>query len=351
MAKFVASYYKGGHRVMLGGVPCRISRLPQHEGGKALLAQSSREMCLPLPPRAKADRLKWERQQMVAYQAAERLGDRSIDDVVTITTTAPTLTAEPIVEQIAPPIVREPFRIPSRPVTRRPVNAMSVAMKTVNYYRVSTARQGRSGLGLEAQRAAVESFCAGRGCDTIAEYVEIESGKDDARPELAKALHHAKITGATVIISKLDRLSRNVAFLAQLQDGGVKFLCADMPEANELTLHIMAAMAQAERKAISRRTKEALAAAKDRGTKLGNPLGADAFGDSAARGRIAGVKANKAKAQGFAADVLPIVDAIKADGHTSLRAIATELNARGIMTARGGRWAAQTVSDLLARAL
>ena len=349
MTKFIATYYKGGHRVMLGGVPCRVSRLPKHEGGKALMAQSSREMCAALPPRNRKDRAQWERQQIAAYQAAEKLGDRSIDDVVTITATAPTATTEPIVEQIAAPIVREPFRVPSRPVTRARGNAMSGAMKTVNYYRVSTVRQGRSGLGLEAQRAAVESFCAGRGCDTIAEYVEIESGKDDARPELAKALHHARITGATVIISKLDRLSRNVAFLAQLQDGGVKFLCADMPEANELTLHIMAAMAQAERKAISRRTKEALAAAKERGTKLGNPMGADAFGKSAARGRVAGVVAIKAKAQGFAADVLPIVDAIKADGHTSLRAIAAELNARGIMTARGGRWAAQTVSDLLKR--
>lgn len=218
-------------------------------------------------------------------------------------------------------------------------------MRTINYYRVSTAKQGRSGLGLEAQRAAIAAFCATRGCDALGEYVEIESGKRDDRPELARALHHAKVTGATLVIAKLDRLSRNLAFLATLQDAGTKFIAADMPEANELTIHIMAVMAQAERKAISKRTKDALAAAKARGTKLGNPLGAKAFGER--RGNGAAVEAIRAKSQAFAADVMPIITAIKAEGHSSLRAIASELNARGIMTARGGKWAPQAVSDVI----
>ena len=141
-------------------------------------------------------------------------------------------------------------------------------MRTINYYRVSTAKQGRSGLGLEAQRAAIETFCASRSWEPLEEYTEVESGKRDDRPELIKALHHAKMTGATLVIAKLDRLSRNMAFLATLQDAGAKFIAADMPEASELTIHIMAAMAQAERKAISKRTKEALAAAKAWGQKL-----------------------------------------------------------------------------------
>jgi len=228
-------------------------------------------------------------------------------------------------------------------------------MRTINYYRISTPKQGRSGLGLEAQRAAVEAFCASRGWLKLDEYKEQESGKRNDRPELVKALHHAKVSGSTLVIAKLDRLSRNVAFLAQLQEAGVDFVAADMPDANELTIHIMAAMAQAERKAISKRTKEALAVAKARGCKadgtpfkagrLGNPMGAKAFGTY--KGNGAAVAAIKEKSSAFAADVMPIIDAIKADGHTSLRAIAKELNARGIVTARGGKWGPQSVSDLV----
>lgn len=235
-------------------------------------------------------------------------------------------------------------------------------MRTISYYRVSTAKQGKSGLGLEAQRAAVAAFCATRGCEELREYVEVESGKRDDRPQLAAALHDAKVSGATLVIAKLDRLSRSLAFLATLQDAGTKFVAADMPEANEFTLHIMAAMAQAERKAISKRTKEALAQAKVKaaaegqgykagdkskpwknGAKLGNPMGAAAFGGK--RGNPA--EAIKAKAAAFAKDRLPIIEAIKAEGHTSLRAIAAEMNRRGIVTARGGKWGPQSVSDVM----
>jgi DNA invertase Pin-like site-specific DNA recombinase len=221
-------------------------------------------------------------------------------------------------------------------------------MKTISYYRVSTAKQSESGLGLEAQRAAVNAYGARVGGSQLAEYVEVESGKRDDRPELLKALHHAKVTGATLVIAKLDRLSRNVAFLAALQESGTRFVCADMPEANELTIHIMAAVAQAERKMISQRTRDALAAAKARGAVLGNPNGAAAL-RRAQRGNASAVAVVKGKAAAFAADVLPIIHAIKEEGHTSLGAIASQLNERNIKTARGGKWEKATVRNLLAR--
>lgn len=221
-------------------------------------------------------------------------------------------------------------------------------MKVVAYYRVSTSGQGRSGLGLDAQRSAVAQYSGGRGCDMIGEFTEIESGKVDTRPELLKALHLAKVTGATLVVAKLDRLSRNVAFLAALQESGARFVAADMPEANELTIHIMAAVAQAERKAISRRTREALAAAKARGVRLGNPNGAAAL-RRADKGNAASVTAIRGGADRFAADLDPIVADIVATGHASLRTMAAELNRRGIVTRRGGAWHPATVRDLLNR--
>ena len=141
----------------------------------------------------------------------------------------------------------------------------------IAYERVSTARQGASGLGLEAQRHSIDAFAQARGATVLARFTEVESGKTADRPELAKALHLSRITGAVLIIAKLDRLSRNAAFLLTLRDSGVKFLAVDMPGANELTIGLMALVAQAEREAISQRTKEALAVAKARGIMLGNP--------------------------------------------------------------------------------
>ena len=171
-------------------------------------------------------------------------------------------------------------------------------MKVIAYYRVSTAAQGRSGLGLDAQRSAVEAFCNGRPCQLLSEYTEVESGSRNSRPELAKALHHAKVTGATLVIAKLDRLSRNAAFLLQLQDSGVKFVAADMPEACHLTVGILALVAQQEREAISKRTREALRAAKARGQRLGNPNGAAAL-RRAQKGNKASLRviSDKAKAE------------------------------------------------------
>jgi DNA invertase Pin-like site-specific DNA recombinase len=220
--------------------------------------------------------------------------------------------------------------------------------KVVAYYRVSTEGQGRSGLGIEAQREAVANLCAAKGWTILADFTEQESGKRDDRPQLATALHRARVTGATLVVAKLDRLSRNVAFLAALQDSGAKFVAADMPEANELTVHIMAAVAQAERKAIGTRTREALAAAKAQGRRLGNPNGAAAL-RRAGRDNGAACDAVKAGAASRALDYAPIVADIREKGHTSLPAIAREMNERGILTPRGGRWHPSSVSNLLGR--
>src|SRR5665213_1755839 len=141
--------------------------------------------------------------------------------------------------------------------------------KFVSYLRVSTAKQGRSGLGLEAQREAVRQFVAARGGKIIApEFVEVETGKRNDRPDLEKALKRCRLTGATLVVAKLDRLSRNAAFLMTLRDSGVSFVAADLPEANTMTVGVMAVVAQHEREAISQRTKAALAAARARGKTL-----------------------------------------------------------------------------------
>src|SRR5712691_7934411 len=183
--------------------------------------------------------------------------------------------------------------------------------KFIGYLRVSTEKQGQSGLGIEAQRKAIEDYLNGGRWELLAEYVEIESGKRSDRPELAKALVQSKATGATLIVAKLDRLSRNVAFIAALMESGVEFTAADMPMANRLTVHVLAAVAEHEREAISARTKAALAAAKARGQKLGNPNGARALRGLSNAPAIAAVRAS---ADRHMAQVLPVVSAIRADG-------------------------------------
>ncbi len=194
----------------------------------------------------------------------------------------------------------------------------------------------------------IENSAAARGAEVLARFIEVESGRKADRPELAKALHLAKVTGATLVIAKLDRLSRNAAFLLALRDSGVRFVAVDMPEAIDLTVGIIALVAQAEREAISRRTKEALAVAKARGVRLGNPNGAESL-RRAGKGGAALRAAVYASATAFAADLTPVLAAIQAAGYTSLRAIAAELAARGIQTRRGGKWNVGNVLILLRR--
>ncbi len=225
---------------------------------------------------------------------------------------------------------------------------MAAQQRLVAYERVSTARQGQSGLGLEAQRKTIQDFAAARGAKVLARFTEVESGRKADRPELAKALHQAKVTGATLVIAKLDRLSRNAAFLLTLRDSGVRFIAVDMPEANDLTVGIMALVAQAEREAISRRTKEALAVAKARGVRLGNPNGNAAL-QRAGKGGAALQATVSANADAFARDLAPVITDIHAAGHVTLRAIAAELTARGIRTRRGGAWQVSNVRNLMAR--
>jgi DNA invertase Pin-like site-specific DNA recombinase len=219
----------------------------------------------------------------------------------------------------------------------------------VAYYRVSTDRQGRSGLGLDGQREAVEAHANRVGGEIVASYQETESGKDNERPELHKALHHAKVTGATLLIAKLDRLSRDAAFLLTLQNSGVSFVAADMPDANELTVGIMAVVAQQERRMISERTRKALQQAKANGKRLGNPNGAEPL-RRAGKGNTAAVRAIQEQAKDHARDVLPIIEAIRAEGTTTLRGIARELNNRGIQTPRGAKWYPASVRNVLQQA-
>lgn len=215
----------------------------------------------------------------------------------------------------------------------------------VAYYRVSTQRQGESGLGLEAQRKAVLDYLAQQRGRLVAEITEVESGKRSDRPRLAEALTACRIHNAVLVIAKLDQLARNAAFLLSLRDAGVEFVAVDMPNANRLTVGIMALVAEDEAERISARTKAALAAAKARGTKLGTP------GNLSNRltGSKRGNERKVACADQRCREMLPIINAIRADGHTSLRAIAAELNVRSISTARGGEWSAMQVKRLLDR--
>ena len=218
-------------------------------------------------------------------------------------------------------------------------------MRYVAYLRVSTDKQGRSGLGLEAQRKAVQDFVAGRG-ELVSEFVEVESGKNNDRPQLARALAEAKDKGAVLLIAKLDRLARNVAFIANLLEAGVEVTAADMPSATRFILHVMAAVAEEEAQAISKRTKAALAAAKERGVALGWSMPSRKEEQIAAS--LRGAEVNRGKAGQYAGNVLPIIKEIAAGG-ASLHQIAAELNARGVKTARGGQWYATTIRNLINR--
>lgn len=219
--------------------------------------------------------------------------------------------------------------------------------RAVAYMRVSTSKQGASGLGIEAQRAAIARFCQAEGIEVLAEHLEVETGKGadalDRRPVLAAALAEARKAKATVVVAKLDRLSRDVHFISGLMAERVPFIVAELGiDADAFTLHLFAALSEKERAMIAARTRDALAAAKARGVKLGNP--------NIAKARASAIVTNQAKAAANAEAVLPIIKAIQQSGVTSLRAIAAELTARKVPTVRGGDWAAPQVRNILKRA-
>jgi DNA invertase Pin-like site-specific DNA recombinase len=212
----------------------------------------------------------------------------------------------------------------------------------IAYYRVSTDRQGRSGLGLDAQRAAVSSYISGvSDAELLAEFTEIESGKKSDRPELAAALALCKKHKAKLVIAKLDRLARNVYFVAGLMESGVDFVACDMPYANRFTVHIMAAVAEHEREMIAKRTKDALAEKKKQGVRLGNPRPAE----SLARGR-ATMARQRAARRGSIQLTLEKIGGLYRQG-LSCRAIARELNAQGVPSPTGKQWHGVTVKRVI----
>ena len=226
--------------------------------------------------------------------------------------------------------------------------------KVIAYYRVSTKKQGKSGLGLEAQKATVADFTQHQGSKLIAEYVEVETGKSKDRPELLKATAHAKRSKARLVVAKLDRLARNVAFTSALMESNVDFVACDNPHANKFTIHILAAVAEHEAEQISQRTKAALAAAKRRGVKLGSAR--PGHWDGREQKRQAGLRkahraAGEAHREAFDAeyaDLFPVVKELRDEGHT-LQAIADALNDQGHTTRRGRPWNRMQVSRVLKR--
>jgi DNA invertase Pin-like site-specific DNA recombinase len=219
--------------------------------------------------------------------------------------------------------------------------------QVVSYIRVSTDKQGRSGLGIEAQRAAIARFVEAEGCSLQAEFAEAETGNGadalDRRPQLAAAPATARKARAAVLVAKLDRLSRDVAFISGLMVQRVPFIVAELgADCDPFMLHIYAALAEKERGMIAERTRLALAAKKAAGAVLGNRT-------NLAEAQAKGADANREAADAFAANVLPVVRELRAAGITTVRAIAEALNARGIRTARGGEWHHSTVRNLLAR--
>lgn len=238
--------------------------------------------------------------------------------------------------------------------------------KFVCYYRVSTNRQGKSGLGLDAQRAAVTTYLNGGNWKIVAEFTEVESGKRADRPALDQALAAARLHRASLVVSKVDRLTRSVAFLSRLLEAGVDVRFADLPQIEGATgrflLQQMVSVAELEAAMISKRTKDALAAAVKRGTKLGglrrkvigkNAKGKLIYGDivsGSPKARARGTAAVKQRAAARAVDIAPTIKSLQAAGKTSLRGIADGLNEQGIPTARGqGKWSAVQVARVLER--
>lgn len=221
--------------------------------------------------------------------------------------------------------------------------------KFVSYLRVSTQQQGKSGLGLEAQREAVTRYLNGGRWTLVQEVVEVESGKRSDRPELARALSLCRLHRATLLVAKLDRLARNVAFVSALMEAGVKFVAVDLPDVNDMVVHILASVAQGEAKAISERTRMALQVAKARGRVLGGlRWDITSVGE---QGRAAALQTRRENAAKYRADVLPVIQDKQKQGAVTLREISDALNADGIPTPRGGTWSPTQVSRVLLRSI
>ena len=224
---------------------------------------------------------------------------------------------------------------------------MQSGRRYVAYYRVSTKRQGHSGLGLEAQRAAVAAFLQRDGWPPVKEFTEVESGKNDDRPELQRAFEACRVYQAVLVVAKLDRLARDAAFLLSLEKAGVEFRCCDMPDLNRFSLTVLAGAAEYEAHQISERTKAALAAAKARGVKLGTTGPANL--KNQAEGRRRGREAQATKAQRFAESMAPFIMP-RAEAGMTLRQIAKALEEERIPTSRGGsRWDPKTVLKIIKR--
>lgn len=220
-------------------------------------------------------------------------------------------------------------------------------MKAIIYTRVSTSEQGKSGLGLQSQLDSVTEFCEAENIEIVGHYQEVETGKGsdalDKRPQLAKALAHAKKEGASLVVAKLDRLSRNVAFISALMENKVSFIVAALgKDADAFMLHLYAALSEKERELISQRTKAALSVLKAKGVQLGNRTNLD-------DARLLSNATNKKEATTFANNILPFIKQLRDSGET-LPAIAKRLNDTGVTTRRGGKWYASTVTNILKRA-
>lgn len=221
---------------------------------------------------------------------------------------------------------------------------MAEQARYVAYYRVSTVKQGRSGLGLDAQRSAVHGYLAGQAGTVVAEYVEVESGRSKEREQLKQAVNHARVIKARLIIAKLDRLARNVSFTAALMESGVDFVCCDMPHANKFTIHVMAALAEMESEMISARTKAALAEAKRRGVRLGNPRLDEVRGspEAASHAKAAQATQRALRYRHFFQDAYD-------SGANTLQAIADHLNKSGVAPLSSGTWHPASVRRVLIR--
>lgn len=241
-----------------------------------------------------------------------------------------------------------PYHLHKRPMKQMTNSGVQPRSRSfVCYYRVSTRRQGRSGLGIDAQKRTVADFVRSEGGRVVEEFVELESGRRKDRPQLAAALSACRVHQATLVVAKLDRLARNAAFLLSLRDAGVDLCACDLPGMNRMTVGIMAVVAEEEARMIADRTRAALQAAKRRGVILGTPGNLSSAGRKRGNRASAASRANAARAR--ASDLMPLLIRLRERGASSLRELADGLNTMGIRSARGASWTPTAVRRVLQR--